>query len=328
MPNTKQPIQIKLLFAGLILSVTACTSLPPMKGETKAGETLRADVVRQLTGRAKFSANCADTIESIQTQILRVNPIGTGNTAAAVQYGSVDERWVFSLCSQNIPFLVTFTPDGNGGTFFSTSPDQVIKPNWKPFRVVGEQIEYAVPAGWKLAWMEGKPDGSFFVEFIPKDETIEKWRGGYLLVQRLPYPNPDVLEKIKSIKSKIADVALFQFFEKANKACVGKNQLMSQRTNVFNSIYMAIGGGFCDRYAGAAPFGEGTVIAFAEGEDFLFQMQYGWRPANMQELNANLPWRINEEKIRPYLEAFKSSSLCGGSKQPFCKVNYLQVDGK
>jgi hypothetical protein len=69
---------------------------------------------------AKVETKC-DRIESIETQVISVNPIGTGNTAGEKKYGSVNERWVVNLCGKSIPFAVTFTPDGQGGTFFSTS---------------------------------------------------------------------------------------------------------------------------------------------------------------------------------------------------------------
>ena len=32
------------------------------------------------------------------------------------------------------------------------------------FAVTGEQLDYPVPKGWKLAGMEGTPDGAFNVE--------------------------------------------------------------------------------------------------------------------------------------------------------------------
>jgi hypothetical protein len=92
----------------------------PISGDTKAGETLRRDTAKQVSMQAKVAAKC-DRIDSIETKVLSVNPVGTGNSEALKKYGSVNERWVVNLCDQSIPFFVTFIPDGQGGTFFSTS---------------------------------------------------------------------------------------------------------------------------------------------------------------------------------------------------------------
>ena len=309
------------LISALCATLVACATVAPMQGNTTAGETLRVDVANSLTGRAKFLANCNGPIDNIQTEVLRTHPPGsTGVSAAAMKYGSIVERWTLNLCAKNVPFTVTFTPDGNGGTFFSSRNETVSNSSWKPFSVIGEQIEHPVPAGWKLAWMEGSPNGANYAEYIPEGEDIEHWRSGYLLLRRVPLPSEEVLAKIEGGKNKLADGSLIGFFQKANKACAGTNELMSQRTNVFNGLYMAVGGGFCDRYGTSAPFGEGALVAFAVGKDYLFQMQYGWRPANEQQAKADLPWRIDGERARKYLEAFKASKLCGGAGEPACKL--------
>ena len=313
------------LISALSATLVACASPIPFQGTTTAGEMLRADVANSLTGRAKFLANCNAPVDKIQTEVLRTHPPGSaGSSAAAKNYGSVDERWTLSLCGKNLPFAVTFTPDGQGGTFFRTTNETVSNASWKPFRVTGEQIEHPVPTGWKLAWMEGNPDSSYYAEYLPEGESIEHWRTGYLLLSRVPLPSAEVLAKVEGGKNKLADGSVIDFFQKASKACAGTNELMSQRTNVFNGIYMAVGGGFCDRYGATAPFGEGALVAFAVGKDYLFKMQYGWRPANEQQAKANLPWRLDAELARQYLEAFKASTLCGGTEQPACKPRPTQ----
>jgi hypothetical protein len=94
-----------------------------MSGETKAGDTLKSDTARNISTWAKIETKC-DHIDSIQTKIIKTNPIGTGKSVASREYGSVDEKWVVNLCGTSIPFLVTFTPDGQGGTFFRTSREK------------------------------------------------------------------------------------------------------------------------------------------------------------------------------------------------------------
>lgn len=115
--NQRFSVVIRLV---AVLSLAACAAPIPISGNTKAGDTLKSDTTRDLSMLARIQTQC-DRIESIETQVVSVNPIGTGNTEAAWKYGSVNERWVVNLCGKSIPFAVTFTPDGQGGTFFQIS---------------------------------------------------------------------------------------------------------------------------------------------------------------------------------------------------------------
>jgi len=191
-----------------------------------------------------------------------------------------------------------------------------------PFPVIGEQLDHRPPEGWKLAWMSGKADGNYLIEYIPKEEDIHSWREGYLLIQRLSYPPKEALTELEKHKTRIADAALYEFIKQAKQACSGRHSGMEQRTNTFNGVYFAIGGGYCDRYGSAAPFGEGSIVAFAEGEKYLFRIQYGWRPqSTLEQTNNHIPWRISPDKAKQYLGAIKATSLCGGSGEPACR-NY------
>lgn len=191
-----------------------------------------------------------------------------------------------------------------------------------PFVVKGERLDFSVPEGWRLAWMEGEADGNYFVEYIPKDEKIESWRGGYLMVRRFKYPSPEMMKQIRDQKMNFAAILLQKFMQDAQKACPGKNVQMVQRTDTFNGIPFAVSGGFCDLYGPAAPNGEGAFVAYAEGKDYFFQIQYGWRPATVEERTMNLPWRITPEKSAEYLNAMKKYTLCGGAQEPACKLIY------
>ena len=115
--------RLQILQLALTFTLTSCATTSPISGESSAGNTLKSDVARQISMQAKIYAKC-EHIDSIQTQVLKINPIGSGKTAASVKYGSVEERWSANLCGQNMPFLVTLTPDGEGGTFFSTTRDK------------------------------------------------------------------------------------------------------------------------------------------------------------------------------------------------------------
>ncbi len=121
-------------------------------------------------------------------------------------------------------------------------------------------------------------------------------------------------------KTKISALALRIFIDKASNACGGKHFPMSQRTNIFNGVDFAVGGGFCAKYGSAAPFGEGSFIAFAEGKNYLFRIQYSWRPSSAED-KSSLSWRITPETAKQYLEAIKASYLCGGANQPPCEIS-------
>lgn len=192
-----------------------------------------------------------------------------------------------------------------------------------PFAVSGEQVEFHPPSGWKLAWMSGKGNGSYLAEYIPEKENVNEWREGYLAIERLEYPSNEVLREIENNKTRIADLGLIQFLKKAKETCGGQHAAMSQRTNIFNGVYFAVGGGYCDRYGPAAPFGEGAFVAFAEGKRYFFRIQYAWRPKSVDDQKVNTPWRITPEKAKEYIESIKSMSLCGGDVQPVCKVAYV-----
>jgi hypothetical protein len=193
-----------------------------------------------------------------------------------------------------------------------------------PFSVVGEQLDHHPPEGWKLAWMNGKADGTYIAEYISEAEDINSWREGYLAIERLEYPPAEVLKEIEKRKSRVADVALYQLVRKAKETCGGQHVEMTQRTNTFNGVYFAVGGGYCDRYGKVAPFGEGSFVAFAEGKSYLFRIQYGWRPKSAQDQEGNVPWRIAPQKAKQYLEAIKAMSLCGGLDQPACRTYPLE----
>lgn len=195
-----------------------------------------------------------------------------------------------------------------------------------PFPVSGERLEPRVPAGWKLAWMEGSAEGGYIVEYIPQAEDIQSWREGYLVIQRMPYPPASSMAELKNANAKIADVALYQFMKKVEQTCGGRHQAMTQAANDYNGTHFAVGGGYCDQYGIAAPFGEGSVVAFVEGKEYWFRIQFGWRPKSGSEQQTNLPWRVSPQIVKDYVEIIKTASLCGGAGQPGCKTAYTNND--
>lgn len=113
----KTPPQTLALVTCLVLA--GCASTAPVSGPTRAGDLLKSDTMHRLVVRAKMDAKCR-TVDSIQTQIIVEHPVGwTGETVGCKAHGCVEERWEAHLCGQVIPYRVLFTPDGEGGAYFS-----------------------------------------------------------------------------------------------------------------------------------------------------------------------------------------------------------------
>jgi hypothetical protein len=187
-----------------------------------------------------------------------------------------------------------------------------------PFNVTGERIDIVPPADWKLAFTDGDPNGEYFVEYIPNDETITSWKKGYLFVGRKLFKDDKVKEFAQKNKKYVVSGLLVQSISEAEKLCPGKYEKMSQITNIFNEISFAVGGGYC----GNEKFGEGAFVAFAVSDKFIYKIHYGWCATTESERSSNLPWRISEDKAKAYLEAIKAATLCD-NKLSKCKNEYI-----
>ncbi len=115
-------------FAGVILSVLAiagcATTLPvPVTGSTSASPRLKADTADFVIMYAKAKTNCPK-VDSIVTELLQADPSAKSNSAGMLVEGKIEERWTAMLCAQEAKFRITFTPDGNGGTYFGVKPEQ------------------------------------------------------------------------------------------------------------------------------------------------------------------------------------------------------------
>lgn len=177
--------------------------------------------------------------------------------------------------------------------------------------------------GKLLGWMDGQPDGHYFVEYILATDNINNWRRGYLSIERMLYPSDIVLTEFAKYKIHLSELALYQFMKGAEDTCKGTHRGMSQRINIFNGILFTVSGGFCDEYGPTAPFGEGAIIAIGEGRDYLFQIKYAWRPESAENRNNNLPWEIDDKTIKKYIDFIKEATLCGGINQSKCKNTYF-----
>lgn len=103
----------------LALTLAACASGPSFHGDTVAGSQLRNDASAIVIGATMAQTNCR-SVDSISTSVVSVpDAIVADPTGHIVGGGDVVEHWVASACGQTAAFVVTFTPDGQGGTFMS-----------------------------------------------------------------------------------------------------------------------------------------------------------------------------------------------------------------
>ena len=116
-----------VLLCGVALAVvTGCATgvNVPMSGTTVAQGKLKADVFRMLPAYAAAATGCTEPIERVHTEIVEAPETVEVDKDGRVRQGRVRERWVVTLCGRGTPFLVTFTPDGKGGSFVSLSREQ------------------------------------------------------------------------------------------------------------------------------------------------------------------------------------------------------------
>lgn len=175
------------------------------------------------------------------------------------------------------------------------------------FQPNGENLLIQPPAGWRLAYMNGDPNGDYVVEFMPRNESHDSWREGYMSVQRGALDNT----------TGMASLFVQRVLQGVQLKCAGRFTPMKRKDSTSNGAVTSISGGFCDRYGPAAPYGEGSVVAVVEGKANLFVVQFGWRPATENELK-DYGWRITPQKLQTYLDLLNRATLCGGKDQPAC----------
>lgn len=189
-----------------------------------------------------------------------------------------------------------------------------------PFNVKGERLDVTPPPGWKMVWMEGDPKGEYLVEYAPPGEDAESWRTGHLSLIRKPYPSAQTMKEIRDAKLKVADVALIGMVKRISGGCAGYEEV-TMRTSNANELYLALGGGFCGKPSDNAPLGEGAFVGFYESKNFIYKVQYSWRPQSEAEKQSSL-WGIDAAHAKLYRESMKSATLCDEAKKT-CKTRYL-----
>jgi hypothetical protein len=181
-------------------------------------------------------------------------------------------------------------------------------PKGRLFQPHGENLIIQPPAGWRLASMNGDPNGDYIVEFMPFNESHGDWREGYMSVQRSAAQ--------VDVGARASTQLVQRVLQGAQRDCAGHFTAMKQKDSVINGAHGSVSGGFCDRWGGA-PFGEGSLIAVIEGTKNLFLVQFGWRPATENELKE-YTLRITPQKLQQYLDLLNHAMLCGGQNQLIC----------
>lgn len=185
------------------------------------------------------------------------------------------------------------------------------------FQPRGENLMISPPPGWRLAYMDGDPDGNYVVDFLPANEAHDSWREGYMGVQRRGYPDAALAANIQARNLTVAQVALTEVMQGAQRNCPGRFVAMAQKDGSTNNIPVSVSGGFCDRTGPVAPYGEGTVLAVYQGKQQLFVVQFSWRPPTENALKQ-YPYRISPAGLQQYLDLLNAATLCGGPDEGKC----------
>jgi len=185
------------------------------------------------------------------------------------------------------------------------------------FQPTGENLMIAPPAGWRLAYMDGDPEGDYVVDFLPKNEAHDSWREGYMSVQRRTFPEAALRDNIRARNLTMPQVAISEVMQIAQRKCPGRFVPMGQKDSLTNNIPTSVSGGFCDRLGPSAPYGEGSVMAVFEGKERLFVVQFSWRPSTENELKQ-FAYRISPERLQQFLDLLNAATLCGGPDEGRC----------
>lgn len=117
-------MQVRVGVAGsMFLLLTACATGPKYHGSTIADSRLRSDTSAIVIGVTRAKSKCQN-VDAISMSIVSVPSDLQANAAGRiVGGGETVERWLASACGQNVGFIVTFTPDGQGGTYMTVQAE-------------------------------------------------------------------------------------------------------------------------------------------------------------------------------------------------------------
>jgi hypothetical protein len=86
-------------------------------GETTASPVLIHDAMQNVAMYGRAALRCTD-ITAVESRVLPASYV-PGNPQYRIGTGTVvREAWNVTLCGKQVRFLLTFWPDGSGGTMF------------------------------------------------------------------------------------------------------------------------------------------------------------------------------------------------------------------
>lgn len=111
---------LSLIF-GLMLTACGAIQYASIPGESKADLVLKHDVSKQLLRFAsinlEFASNNPNCIESVSVK----NIVDTQLVYRSANQNFWKEIWFVKICNKTIPYEISFSPDGSGGTYFNIS---------------------------------------------------------------------------------------------------------------------------------------------------------------------------------------------------------------
>ncbi|TDQ59835.1 hypothetical protein EDC45_0497 [Mesocricetibacter intestinalis] len=181
-----------------------------------------------------------------------------------------------------------------------------------PFKVVGEQIDFAVPSYAKLAFMQGTPAGEYQAEYVDKSESVESWKKFFIGYKRINQGDFKqlVAANVKALPQLCSNLTFSKFYRHKDP--------FYKAGDIISWVF------FCADKMPNAPYGEGTVMTFLQGEDFLFQHWSAWRPTSA-DLGAN-NLGIDKQRLAQLIRLGGTVNLCNKEAGKKCYHNNLQPE--
>lgn len=166
----------------------------------------------------------------------------------------------------------------------------------KSKKIVGERVDFKLPKHMQLAFMAGNPKDRFMAEYISKKEKVESWKSDFIAQQRSKLP---------------LQVLALLSIQGIQNACPAPN-LYSSISRLTQEPSRIIFTYFCKVPQTQAPFGEGGVMTFLQGSDYVFKFWSSWRPqseSDFQEFAALNADTGQERKMNLGIDPVKYAEL-------------------
>lgn len=188
------------------------------------------------------------------------------------------------------------------------------------FSAHGERLDLAPPTGWKLVDMAGNPDGVYAVRYASASTAPPGVRAGVLTIERVPYPDQAVLERMAQKQTNPAAVLGWNASQKLEQECGPGFARLRMRRAKFAEWSTVLSGGFCGDARGEATYGAGAVVAIFEGKQYLYRVHYVWRASSASERDEALK-NVEDHIDPPFVQSLASAKLCDEAARS-CSVPY------